>query len=158
VPLFLPEIGQAKIRRTEVLPMFRRRVSVAAKKGAIMAGRKGPATWLRDGLRKARSEAEADTRSSRTLRVVAVRQLWLPRGNRTTFYRGGSRRLERDHQIMISETRMRVKKNLLEWRNSFFRNQFLGFFYIAHAMPTHRHRTHQCSPMTGGRTPMDRVF
>lgn len=96
----------------------------------------GASTAVTRWTSAARSQAEADSSSSRTL-PVAVRQLWLPSGNRTTCsYRCGSRRLERDHQIMISEMRMRVKENLLEWCDSFFRSQFLGFFYLAYARPT----------------------
>ena len=63
----------------------------------------------------AQSRAKIDSSSSRARLAVAVRQLWLPCGNRATrWHRRGSCRLEPDHQIMIPEMRMRVKENLLE--------------------------------------------
>jgi hypothetical protein len=63
-------------------------VSMAAKKGAIMAGRKAPALRLRDGLRQ----------RSHKPKVAAVRvgfSAWLPCGNCTTcWHLRGSCRLK----------------------------------------------------------------
>ena len=106
------------------------------EKGGHYGGEKGATDVVTRWTSAARSEVAADSSSSRSPCVVAVRQLWLPCGNRRPRYRHGSCRVERDHQIMISEMRMRVKENLLEWRDSFFRNQFVDFFDFAHAMPT----------------------
>ncbi len=72
--------GMAAVLETRL-----RQVSVAAKKGAIMAGRKGPAMWLRYGLRQRAHKPEAESSLSRPRCPVALRQLWLPWGNRTTF-------------------------------------------------------------------------
>jgi hypothetical protein len=51
-PYAYPEIGQNEALdqlRKEGIPGDRTPVTVAPKNGAIMAGRKGPAMWLRDG-------------------------------------------------------------------------------------------------------------
>ena len=52
-------------------------MSMAAEKEAILAGRKGPPVWLRNGLQP--------LPGGRDLGLVALRQLWLPYGNRTIF-------------------------------------------------------------------------
>ena len=73
----------------------------------------------------ARSRAELDDSSCGRDRVVALRQLELPCGNCTASTScDGSRHLDRDHQVMISEMPVGVKENLLESRDYFCRSQF----------------------------------
>ena len=73
-------------------------VSVAAKKGAIMAGRKGPAVRLRDGLLRECSGAEIHSSSLWALRAVAVRQLVALR-QLHRLQRNVSRHSERNHAL-----------------------------------------------------------
>ena len=73
----------------------------------------------------ARSRAELDDSSCGRDRVVALRQLELPCGNCTASTScDGSRHLDRDHQVMISEMPVGVKENLLESRDYFCCSQF----------------------------------
>jgi hypothetical protein len=100
---------------------------MAVKKGAITAGEKGPAVWLRDGLLQRVEKPNLNTRPAphtwrgcRTATLVALGQLHhLPVARENC----GS---ECDHQIMISEMLIEVKGNLSELLRRVLRDSASG--------------------------------